>query len=66
MIGADFFDHGGSAQKPRSESSNYLTGDRVTKKPRGGEVKSKFKPETIYMDDADWDVLEGAAFARSG
>ena len=66
LIGADFFDHGGFSQKISSESSNYLTGERKTVKAGRREIVTKFKPETLSMDDVDWDALEEAAFERIG
>ncbi|MBV9240802.1 MAG: hypothetical protein JO314_02240, partial [Acidobacteria bacterium] len=66
LIGTDFRDHGGNSQKISSESSNYLTGDRKTVRSGGREKASKFKPDSVSLEDVDWDALEEAAFLRIG
>ena len=52
-----------------TESTNYSTNVRVTTTGEGKRAKTrrvKIKPTMIYLEDADYDVIEGEALHRLG
>lgn len=69
LIGYDFNDRDRADGSVASESTNYVTGLRVTRTGKGKRITTKrttIKPTPIYLDTIEGDAVEYAALERLG
>ena len=69
LIGYDFNDRDRNDGSIASESTNYVTGIRVTRTGKGKRIATKrttIKPTPIYLDTIEGDAVEYAALERLG
>ncbi len=69
LIGFDYADADRLTANVISESTNYLTGIRKTTRGKGNKdvsTTTRIQKKTIFLDDADSDVLEAEAAKRLG
>ena len=67
LIGFDFSDVDRLTASGVTESTNYLTGIRITTRGKGKrdtKTRSVVQKKTIYLEDAAAEDLEGAALKR--
>jgi len=64
LIGFDYSNDDRATGDSASESTNYVTGVRITKSGKGKGKSSKVSKTRIYIDDADYQTLEEKASAR--
>lgn len=69
LIGYDYWGNDRLTGVVTTESTNYITGNRITKTGKGKTAKtarSRVKVENIYLEDIDGDEFEFAALERLG